>query len=284
MEQKVDRVIHDSMFKFMYSYDAYQRDLIVVLCGERYKDKEITSITLAPVFSQDVQNDLGLLVDDVLLLLVEAQSTVPTNIAIRMLEYVTRTLMSRIDADTTANLYGARRISLPSVRLYVVYTGEKPVPRSYRLLDNFTGPSDIDVIVHVLSRDTPKLPHSVIEYIIFSNKVTELVNKGVRGTNFVSELLQYCRTNNILTNFLKYCLEEVKAMMSAEERRELQRQKDRYDWIQEGRNEGSVEGRRDGLTEALHNLMENLHMSENEARKALGLPTEHNSVDPMSLQ
>ena len=73
-------------------------------------------------------------------------------------------------------------------------------------------------------------------------------------------------------------------MMSAEERRELQRQKDRYDWIQEGRNEGSVEGRRDGLTEALHNLMENLHMSENEARKALGLPTEHNSVDPMSLQ
>lgn len=291
-----NREVRDSMFKYMYSFEEYRRDLVVGLLGESFSNQEIIPVTLEKVFAPDVQNDLGLQVGNVVILLVEAQSTSPTNIALRMLEYTSRTLMSYIAGDKSMNLYGERKISLPCVRLYTVYTGGKSVDRQYFLRDHFVAPSDIDAVVHVLTRDSKNLPSSLFEYIQFSRKVNQLVNAGVKGEEFIDSLLDYCLSENILADLIQLHLEEVKDKMSYEEMRALQREKDRYDWQLEGREQGIVEGRKQGLTEGreqgmaegraqgltegreqnmlenIRALMDTLQVSEAEARKLLKLP------------
>lgn len=271
MEDKINRKVRDSMFRYMYSFDEYRRDLVVGLLSSKYATSVIEPVTLESVFATDIQNDLGLLVDDSFLLLSEAQSTVPANIAVRMLEYLSRTTENYVNSRREFNVYSTTKIALPTPRLFAVYTGDAGVPSLYRLSEHFQSKGDVELQVHILTETTPGIPKSVREYIMFSKAVNALVTDSIKGSAFVNELIKFCMETGILKDLVLNHLEEVKFIMSVEERIALQREKDRYTWKQEG------------LMDAVKRLMSNLGVTEQKAREMLGLPASSSSVQKLSL-
>ena len=69
-------------------------------------------------------NDLGILVRDRLLVLVEAQSTFTENILVRFLIYLADTY-NRFISKENLNIYGTKKVKLPVPELYVIYHGER---------------------------------------------------------------------------------------------------------------------------------------------------------------
>ena len=68
-------------------------------------------------------NDLGFIVGERLIILVEAQSTWSENIVIRGLLYVVQTWYKYIKRKEL-DVYDDEKLSLPEPELYVIYTGE----------------------------------------------------------------------------------------------------------------------------------------------------------------
>ena len=70
-------------------------------------------------------NDLGFMVRDRLLILVEHQSTWSENIVVRVLLYVVETWNKYIK-QKELDVYDKDKITLPKPELYVIYTGQNP--------------------------------------------------------------------------------------------------------------------------------------------------------------
>ena len=72
----VNRQLKDSLFTHLFKDIKYLRQLYSALYDDAddYKDEDFKLITLENTLVYDIYNDLGLLVKDKLILLVEAQS------------------------------------------------------------------------------------------------------------------------------------------------------------------------------------------------------------------
>ena len=92
----VKHTIKDSVFTNLFQDKKYLIQLYQALHPE---DKEITEnrltdITIRNVLTDNVYNDLGFMVDNRLMILVEAQSTWTMNIIIRALMYLVQTYLN----------------------------------------------------------------------------------------------------------------------------------------------------------------------------------------------
>ena len=68
-------------------------------------------------------------VQDILILLVDAQSVFSINVALRILLYRAATYKEYVE-ERKLNLYGAAPVTIPHLEVYVVYTGDRTdVPR-----------------------------------------------------------------------------------------------------------------------------------------------------------
>lgn len=273
MELRHDRNFRDSMFKYMFSIPELQVDLVEGLLGINTAGYSIKQVTLEPLYAPDIQNDLGLQVGEYILMLVEAQSTVPSNIAIRMLEYYAHSAAKYIDDHDSMNLYSGTQIVLPVPKLFVVYTGDKTIPERYRFLDHTHGEGDVNLTVGTLSKNSTRLPPSLASYVGVSQFVNLLVKNEIKGKEFIHEVYNYCLNDSVLGAIARSNQEEVREVLSYEERNALQRRKDQYEWVNIGREEGIKEGResgiREGLDRAVKALVANLGISVDEARKML---------------
>ena len=85
------RNIKDTIFTDLFKIPAYQLQLVKALHpeDENVTEKDIKLLTIQHIFVNGIYNDLGLLVRNKLLLLVEAQSTCDTASAV-FKHYVSR--------------------------------------------------------------------------------------------------------------------------------------------------------------------------------------------------
>ena len=172
---------------------------------------DITIDTLESIIVNTLYNDLGFLVKDRYVLLVEAQSTWNVNIALRMLFYLTETFRRYIN-DTEQSELDDKRVKLPMPELYVIYSGEGKKPDVVSLSEDFfEGNPDIELKVHVLSEEnTTTLSGQYIGYCKVFDEQRKLHNDGITAAR---ETYRICIEKGYLAEYMKSHEKEVISMM-----------------------------------------------------------------------
>jgi len=216
------------MFKLIFDKDAYCVQLISELLNEKCRPGEFQRVTLRPLLASDKVNDLGLQVGGDFLCLVEAQSTPPTNISLRMLGYITRTIEQYI-RDIRANIYGSTLIEVPVPRLFVVYTGDAEVPKEYTFFEH-VGRGDLNLRVHVKTVNNVVPGGVLYQYILFCNIFTKWRAKHLSFGKMCEGIITECISSGIFPDLINMYSPEVRRVLSYEEQIALSHELEREDW------------------------------------------------------
>ena len=275
----VKKNVKASVFTHLFSIEKYRRELY--LCfhprdGD-VSDEDIKEYTLSSVFTNIQVNDLGILVRDTLLVLVEAQSTWTYNILPRMLEYLAESY-NRYVIDTNQNIYGTKKITLPKTELYVLYTGSKTIKETSISLKDifFNDDSPIDVRVNIITLNNSS--RIMKEYIKFS-KIVDKNNKKYGYTKeSIIKTIDECINKGVLKEYLSEYKKEVYNIMtySIDHQKlatEMYKRALRAEAIEEGKKEGMQQGIQQGEINAFVKIYKQGLIKANEAAKMLNITT-----------
>jgi hypothetical protein len=265
-----NREYKDSVFSFLFGDPEILRELYGALEGIRLDpDVSIRINTLSDVIFPEQLNDLSFVVDNKLVVLIEHQSTINPNMALRLLIYIGRIYEKLIDRR---KLYSSQPLTVPLPEFIVLYNGTAPYPdqQTLSLSDLFdkalhlTGTAmppalELKVKVYNINKGHNK---AIVEkckelegYSIFIAKVREF--KAGTGDNerAMKMGIQYCIENNILKKFLEEHASEVMNMLLTEwntiEYGEVQRAEGREEGREEGMEKGREEIARNALSKGL---------------------------------
>jgi len=116
----------DSVFSFLFSDPNLLRELYGALEGVTLPpDVPITINTLRDVLFMGIINDISFEIGGKLVVLIEHQSTINPNMALRLLMYIAR-VYEKIIGDR--NIYSSRLLRIPRPEFYVLYNGIAPYP------------------------------------------------------------------------------------------------------------------------------------------------------------
>ena len=217
---KAKRGAKDSVFTDLFSDTKYLLELYKSLfprdtnCTEN--DFEI--LTLENILLTGSYNDLGFLVKDKLLILVEAQSTWNPNIPMRVLNYVTQSY-NDYQIKHKLNIYGSKLEKYPFPEFYVIYTG-KPLfgdSKKLHLKDCFMETDSInevplDCIVNLI--DITNSSGILTEYISFCTIYNDMVDRYGYTLKAIDKTITICMDHNILRNYLESRRPEVTRILS----------------------------------------------------------------------
>lgn len=206
------RSIKDSVFTTLFSDTKYLLQLYQCLHPEDefITENQLKTVTIKNILTNQMYNDLGFMVEDRLIILIEAQSTWSPNIVIRSFLYLAHTYQKYFDELPINNLYSSTPVKLPIPELYVIYLGkQKNHPHSLSLTKDFwSGERQaLDVELKVIYGGTQK--DIIHQYIFFSQIIDEQIQKERKlhgGTGrtkeAVEKTIQICIEKNILKDFL----------------------------------------------------------------------------------
>jgi hypothetical protein len=116
----------DSVFSLLFSDPDLLRELYCALEGVALpSDIPVTINTLQDVFFMDRINDISFEIGGKLVILIEHQSTINPNMALRLLIYIAR-VYEKIVGDK--KIYASNLIPLPRPEFFVLYNGISPYP------------------------------------------------------------------------------------------------------------------------------------------------------------
>ena len=215
-QKVVKKSAKSSVFTHLFSIAKYKKELY--LCfhpkDKDIKDEEIKTWTLSSIFTNIQINDLGILVRDTILVLVEAQSTWTLNILPRVLEYLGESF-NRYVIETKQNIYGEKKVKLPKPELYVLYTGNKVIKEREISLNKefYDNSSPVEIKIKVIT--TKNSGKILKEYIKFT-RVLDKNNKEYGYTKkSINETIKYCIEHNILKDYLNEYKKEVYNIMTS---------------------------------------------------------------------
>jgi len=245
----VNRNSKDSIFCDLFSRPEYCLQLYQVLHPEDtdVREENIVLMTLSSLMMRNRFNDLGFLVRDRLLVLVECQSTFTENILIRFILYLADTYNRYIN-KMNLNVYGTKKVRLPVPELYVIYHGDRgDKPDEISLSKDIFGVESadnifVDVKAKIIYDSTPG--DIINQFITFARVFDEQIQLYGRTRNAVEETLRICRDQDVLKEYLQEKeAEEIMFTWLDEQRAK----KFEYEEIkQEGRAEGEKIGRAEG--------------------------------------
>ena len=238
----------DSVFTHLFQNRQYVLQIFQTLHPEQRDTTEdmIEIVTLENVLVDDIYNDLGFMIGERLVVLVEAQSTWTANIVIRALMYMAQTYHDYIGKKEW-NLYGSKKISIPKPELYVIYTGDKEVRKSTVSLSEefFAGKqTDLEVKVNVLTDG--EQGDIINQYVTFTRILNEQVAKHGRTHKAVLETIRICKDRNVLKDYLTEHEQEVQSIMVSLFDNDQIVKAYTKEKIEEGREEGRKEGLKEG--------------------------------------
>ena len=256
LDDQVNRNAKDSVFCDLFAQPEYLLQMYAVLHPEDdvTSIKDITLVTLDHKLLNAQYNDLGFIVGNRLMILVEHQSTWTVNILIRFLMYLGETYQRYI-RNNHINIYGTRTIELPKPELYVIYPGERGNrPDEISLSrDVFHLGNDAPGFVDVRAKIIYNSRHGDIidQYITFCRIFDRQIRLYGKTEKAVRESLRICRDRDILREYL--AKEEVPELMfgyfNMEEQLEFIREEAREEARAEARAKGLAEGRAEGRAE-----------------------------------
>ena len=267
----VNRNYKDSVFTKLFSDPDLLRELYCAIKGVTLSpDIPVSINTLEKVMYMNLYNDISFEIGGKLVILIEHQSTINPNIALRLLMYIARVLEKTVKGKS---LYSGKRLSIPWPEFYVLYNGQDSFPDEviYRLSDLFERPEALGLSKNakpllelearvininegrneVIAKRCKKLS----EYSAFIAKTYEYVEEFGDKEEAVNEAVKFCSRHGILKEFLEIHGSEVLNMLleewNMEDAKEVWQEEAREDGLKEGLNKGKIEIAQNALAEGL---------------------------------
>jgi predicted transposase/invertase (TIGR01784 family) len=259
-----------SVFSMLFSDPDLLRELYCALDNVSLpQDAPVTINTLEDVLFMDFINDISFEIDGKLVVLIEHQSTINPNMALRLLMYIGRVYEKIVDEK---NIYSKNLLKIPQPQFFVLYNGTDPYPdeKIYRLSEAFEkletlglvekdSPS-LELIVKVINinegrnREIAERCKKLSEYSAFVAKVRSLEKELGSLEEAIKKAVKYCQRHDILKEFLELHAGEVLNMLYTEWNMD-DALAVRYE---EGHEEGLEEGIEKGLETAKESIARNL--------------------------
>lgn len=213
--QIVKRTIKDSVFTNLFGDRKYLIQLYRALHPEDASrtEKDLQDITIRNVLTDNPYNDLGFMVGDVLLILVEAQSTWSENIIIRALMYLMQTY-NEYFKTRKINLYSRTKVEMPKPEMYVIFTGERSIKPEYiSLSEAFFSGQDAGIDAKVKVIYDGKKGDIINQYVTFAKVCDQQVALYGKTRKAILETIRICKDQNVLLEYLKSREKEVVDIM-----------------------------------------------------------------------
>ncbi|GMO66445.1 MAG: Rpn family recombination-promoting nuclease/putative transposase [Treponemataceae bacterium] len=223
----------DTVFVRLFSDEALLRELYSAISGVHYDDSvPLTINTLSDVLFNNRKNDISFLLDEKIVILIEHQSTINENMALRFLIYIARIYEKLVDNES---IYRRKQVPIPQPEFIVLYNGVDDCPdySEIKLSDAFIKAGNekpaLDLTVKIYNINTGKnLPllqksKSLTDYAAFTTKVREF-QAELKGTQdskktleeAIKKAIQWCVKQNVLKHFLQENGSEVENMVFSE--------------------------------------------------------------------
>lgn len=216
MDKEVAKfTIKDSVFTNLFQDKKYLLQLYKALHPEDtdITQDKLTDITIKNVLTDNIYNDLGFMVGNRLMILVEAQSTWTMNIIIRALLYLVQTYHDYFEY-TNQSLYRSKKVKMPKPELYVIYTGDrKTKPAEVSLSEEFFSGEDCCIDVKVKMIYDGKEGDIINQYVAFTKVCNEQIAVYGRTKRAVLEAIRICKDKNVLKEYLESKEKEVVDIM-----------------------------------------------------------------------
>jgi len=257
----------DSVFTSLFSDPGLLRELYCALEGVSLSpDVPVSINTLENVLFLDFNNDISFEIGRKLVVLIEHQSTINPNMALRLLIYITRILEKKIKSRT---LYSKKPVSIPWPEFFVLYNGPEPFPDNavLRLSELFEKPEYLglpekirpllDLEVRVININEGrneaivKRCAKLAEYSALIAKIRAFIIEHGNMEEGIRAAIKYCSKHDILTEFLEIHGSEVLNMILEEWNTDdaiaFAREEGREDGLEEGLEKGRLETARKAL-------------------------------------
>ena len=274
MDRPVRREFKNSVFIDLFGQDKYRLQLFQTLHPEmpEVTAADITTLTLKQVVTEHQYNDMAFLVNDRLMVFVEAQSTWSVNILIRILLYLADTIQEYLQTKSI-DIHRSRKIDLPKPEFYVIYTGKDAAPEVISLRETFfEGAEDtVDLRAKVITAETTDI---IGQYIIFCRVLDDRVKLLGPTRQAAEEAIRICQDRGVLADYLEDRKKEVMDIMIMLFDQEFAVQQTLKAQRKEGRLEGRKEGRLEGALKTLFGLVRDGLLTVNIAAKRANMPEE----------
>ncbi len=225
---RIRKKYKDQFFQRVFADKKDLLDLYNAINHTSYTNPdELEITTLEDVIYLSMKNDLSFMISATLNLY-EHQSTYNPNMPIRGLMYFARLYEAYI-AKTDANIYGRKRIKLPTPDFIVFYNGREEMPDEVecKLSDAFElQAKDIEPVLECRARmlninyghnkellETCKRLH---DYAYFIAEVNNNLDKKYTLRIAIDKAIDTCISKDILTDILIKCRNEVQSMLLTE--------------------------------------------------------------------
>ena len=280
-----NRKIRDTVFCHYMATESHLLELFNALNGTDFTDSSNVSInTLEGSFFSNIKNDISFLMDNLMVVLIEHQTTINPNMPLRFLSYVDE-LYRRYTQSCHDKIYSQELVKIPAPEFFVFYDGENTSfeQQTLKLSNAFTAESNnLELIVHVynlaegMNVDFLNRCQSLKEYCIFSNKYKEFRRQGQDIDTAVRAAVHYCLDNDVMKEYLINNQKEVIDMFGFEWNEREEKEALFKAGEERGEARGKAIGETNGTLNAIKNLMNTTNWSAENAMHALGIsPSEY---------
>ncbi|MDR1317940.1 MAG: Rpn family recombination-promoting nuclease/putative transposase [Spirochaetales bacterium] len=274
---RVNRKYKDSVFSFLFRNQDSLRELYGAIKGiELPPDTPLTINTLEGVLYRTFVNDISFDLAKKLVILIEHQSSINPNMALRLLMYISRVYEKIIPGRS---LYSRKRLIIPRPEFIVLYNGVEPYPDEavLKLSDAFEEAESLGISAEMLpdlelrvkvyninqgrSQAVLRRSAQLSEYSEFVARVRDFEGRAAGGRKpplklsgrerkkAMKDAIQWCLAHNILKSFLETHGSEVVNMLMSEWKLEDALAVEREEAREEGLEKGRLEVARNALTE-----------------------------------
>ena len=217
-----NRAYRDSVFSLYLSEPARLIDVYNAVADTDYPlDTPVEINTLTDVLYKNQINDLSFVLDNQIVVLIEHQSTINENMALRLFLYSAR-VYEKITKRKP--LYKKKRIKIPVPRFIVLYNGNEPYPEHgvQKLSDSFVfqqeNPQlelkvDIYNINYEVNAEIVKRSRSLAEYSWFVGRIRANQADGLTQEEAIKQAIEYGIEHDIMKEFLETHGSEVSNML-----------------------------------------------------------------------
>lgn len=274
---EMKRTAKDSVFSLFFRQPENMHSLYLALHPEdtTATPQDCKLVTLEHVLVNGITNDLGFLVRNSLIMLMEAQAKFSRNITLRFLMYLAATYKEYVD-DHKLDLHSSKAVTVPRPELYMIYAGaSRRLPSVLRLSDLYNGgPGSLELEVRILR---PTGSGDVVDqYIRFCAICDEQRKQYGYTKKAVEGIFHACKEENVLMPFLLTREKEVRDIMvtlfDQDYVSEIHDYNLKKDYLALGERRGMKRGQQQALLSSLQNLMANLGLPADQALAALNIP------------
>ncbi|MCL2759800.1 MAG: Rpn family recombination-promoting nuclease/putative transposase, partial [Treponema sp.] len=229
---KTNRKLKDTVFTTLFNDPDLLRELYCALEDVNLPpDTPVSINTLKNVLFMGKYNDISFEIGEKLIVLLEHQSTINPNMALRMLMYIADVYEVIVEGK---NIYSGSKITIPWPEFYVLYDGKEHFPEKaiLRLSDLYEKPISLglpeklspllDLEVRVINindginSEIVNRCKKLQEYSTFIAKVRELTRTYKDLKKAIKEAIKYCHKHDILKEFLEIHGRRVLSMLYTE--------------------------------------------------------------------